>query len=95
MSFGLWASVGPRNRVLHGVQISPWEGAILGERVPHCKVYAVSAVRCAETAEPIDLLFGLWSVDSNGPKESCVRWGSSRAEGRCHGNQLLRFKGIP
>ena len=25
-------------------------------------------------------------MDSNGPKESCVRWGSSGAEGRCHGN---------
>ena len=34
-------------------------------------------------------------MDLNGPKESCVRWGSSGDEGRCHGNQLLRFKGIP
>jgi len=35
MPFGLWAPMGPRNRVLHG---GPWEGAILGERVAHCKV---------------------------------------------------------
>jgi len=25
----------------------PWEGAIFGERVAHCKVYELSAVRCA------------------------------------------------
>ena len=29
MSFGLWTRVGPRNRVLDGVQIPPCEGAIL------------------------------------------------------------------
>jgi len=27
--FGLWTLVSPRNHVLDGVQISPWEGAIL------------------------------------------------------------------
>jgi len=36
--FGLWAWMGPRNRVLHGGSDPPWKGAILGERVPHCKV---------------------------------------------------------
>jgi len=29
LSFGLRTPVGPRNHVLHGAQISPWEGAIL------------------------------------------------------------------
>jgi len=29
------------------VQIPLWEGAILGERVAHCKVYGLSAVLCA------------------------------------------------
>ena len=33
MPFGLMTRVGPGNRVLDGVQIPPWEGAILrGER---------------------------------------------------------------
>jgi len=27
-------------------------------------------------------------VGSDGPKDSCVRWGSSGAEGRCHGSQF-------
>ena len=26
--FGLWTRMDPRNNVLYGVQISPWEGAI-------------------------------------------------------------------
>ena len=30
--------------------------------VAHCKVQGLSAVNCAETAEPIDLAFGLWRV---------------------------------
>ena len=30
MPFGLWAPMGPRNRVLHGSPDPPWEGAILG-----------------------------------------------------------------
>ena len=30
--FGLWAQVVSRNRALDGVEIHPWEGAILGER---------------------------------------------------------------
>jgi len=29
MPFGLWTWVGQRNRVLDGVQILPWEAAIL------------------------------------------------------------------
>jgi len=32
-----------------------------GERVAHCKVWGLSVVSCAEMAEPIDLLFGLWT----------------------------------
>ena len=38
-----------------------WEGAILrGERAARCKVYGRSAVSCAKTVEPIEMLFGLW-----------------------------------
>ena len=32
MSFGLWTRISPRNYVLDGVQIHPWEGAILTEK---------------------------------------------------------------
>jgi len=39
----------------------PREGAVLGERVVHCKVWGLSAVSCAETAELIDLPFELWT----------------------------------
>jgi len=38
MPFSLWAPMGSRNRVLHGAPDPWWEGAILGERVAHCKV---------------------------------------------------------
>jgi len=36
LPFGLWART--RNHKLDGVQIPPWEGAILDERSAHCKV---------------------------------------------------------
>ena len=36
----------------------PWERAILVDRGAHCKVYALSAVNSAKTAETIKLLFG-------------------------------------
>jgi len=47
--------VGPRNHVLGGGPISPWEGAILRGEVWH------SAVSCAKMADPIEMLFGLWA----------------------------------
>jgi len=59
MSFGLSARTGPGNHDLDGVQIPPWEGTILRERGAHCKIWGLSAVSCAKTAEPIDLMFGL------------------------------------
>jgi len=36
-------------------------GSFKGERAAHCKVYGHSAVSCAEMAEPIEMLFGLWT----------------------------------
>jgi len=54
MPFGLCVGSHQRNRELD-------EGATLGERVAHCKVWELSAVSCAEMAELIDLLFGLWT----------------------------------
>jgi len=45
-----------------GVQILPWEEAILrGKEAFHCKVQGHSAVICAKTAEPIQMPFGLWA----------------------------------
>jgi len=38
MQFGLWACSGSRNHEIDGGPDPPREGAILGERVPHCKV---------------------------------------------------------
>ena len=32
-----------------------------GQGASHCKVQGHTAVICAETAEPIDMLFGLWA----------------------------------
>ena len=62
LPFRLRTRLGSRNHVLHGVQMPPWNGAILmGKRANHCKVYGHNAVICAKTAEPIDLPFGLWT----------------------------------
>jgi len=47
MPFGMWAPMDPGNPVLHSGPDPPWKGAILGERVAHCKVYGLSVVRCA------------------------------------------------
>jgi len=45
-----------------GFQIPQWEGAIFrGTGASHCKVCGHSAVSCAEPAEPIEILFGLWA----------------------------------
>jgi len=47
---------------LMGVQIPPWKGAILrGKGAAHCKVYWLSVVSCARTAEPIEMPFGIWT----------------------------------
>jgi len=62
MQFGLRTRLVPRNHVLDGGPDPPWEGAILrGKGASHCKVYGQSAVPCAKTAEPIEMLFGLWA----------------------------------
>jgi len=58
MPLALWAWMGPRNHVLHGGSKFPMGRAILGKRDAQCKV---SAMSCAKMAEPIDLLFGLWT----------------------------------
>jgi len=57
MPFGLWVRSGSRNHELDEGPVHFTEGAILGERVAHCKIWGLSAMSCAE----IDLLFRLWT----------------------------------
>ena len=62
MLFGLWARVGLRNHVLHeGPDLRMRRGNFEWERAPCCKVQGRSAVRCAKTAEPIEMPFGFWT----------------------------------
>jgi len=70
MPFGLWAQIGQRNHVLDG---SP--DALMGrsnfeeDGAAYCKVYELSAVSCAKTAEPIKMPFGLRILV--GPRSMC------------------------
>jgi len=58
MPFGLRIRVGPRNHVLNGGCRSPMgRDNFEGER----GVLGQSAVPCAKTAEPIEMLFGSWA----------------------------------
>jgi len=81
-----------------GVQIFPWEGAILrGQRASHCKVYGHSAVICAKTAEPIAMPFGLMVPDGgdlSGPPTECRYCRYPAPKGRCHDNHFLAFDGL-
>ena len=61
MQFGLGTWLGPGNHVLDGVQIPPWEGAILTGKGRDIVKYRDTVVICAKTAEPIEMLFGLWA----------------------------------
>ena len=55
-------SGGPKEPCITWGPNPPMGRAILRDkRANHCKVYAHSAVICAKTAEPINLLFGLWT----------------------------------
>jgi len=57
-----------------------------GERGSHCKIYGLSAVSCAKTAEPIDLSFGLWT--RVGPRKHKFSYSPSGANVP---SQLLRL----
>jgi len=56
--FCLWARMDPKNHVLDGVQIPRGKGQFLRKGAPIVK-YRDFSVSCAETAERIDLSFGL------------------------------------
>jgi len=53
----------------------------------------------AESRDPLEFLSfqhsldadrdAFWVLGSDGLQESCARWGSRGAEGRCHGNHFL------
>jgi len=62
MPFGFRFREDSRNHVLDGVQIAPWEGAILrgGNGRPVVQ-YSDTAVSCTKTTEPIEILFGIWT----------------------------------
>jgi len=47
--------------VLDGFRIPMESGNFKGKSAAHCKVMGWSAVSCAKTAEPIEMLFGLWA----------------------------------
>jgi len=64
MPFGISTQVGPRNHVLDGVQIALCEGTIFKGRPWHAQQHSV--VSSAKMAEPIEILFGLWTLV--GPK---------------------------
>jgi len=69
------------NHVLYEVQMPTWEGAILrGKQETHCKLYRHSAVSCANTAEPIEVPFGLWAL--MGRKHHVLHGRSSSPMGR-------------
>jgi len=71
MPFGLKTRVGLRNHVLDGGFRYPmgrdsFKGFVV--------MYSNTAVSCAKMAEPIDMLFGLWT--RVGPGKHVLRWGT-------------------
>ena len=87
--FGLRTRVGPGNYVLDGVQILHGKGQFWGGKgrpIVKCR----DTLRSSERNDWTDR-DAVWVVGSDGPYESCVRWGSRAAEERCHGNHLLAF----
>jgi len=84
--FGLRTGVGPGNHVLDAGPHPPWEGAILrGSGVPLESIWTLCGHLCKEGRTDRD---AVWVLGSDGPRESCVRWESTDAEGHCHGNQF-------
>jgi len=76
MLFGLRTRVGPRNHVLDGVQIPHGKGQFEGKGCPIVKYRDMVRSR-VKTAEPIEMLFGLYAWMG---RRNRVRWGSSGAE---------------
>ena len=90
MPFGLRIQVGPRNHVLDGGPDLPWEEAVLKGGVP---LYSIGRLCSHLYKNGCTDRDAVWVVGSDGPKESCVRSGSTGAKGHCHVNQFLAFSG--
>jgi len=60
MPFGIWTQAGSKNHVLDGVQIALANAQFLGKRT--CPGMPDNTlVSSAKMAEPIEMLFGLWT----------------------------------
>jgi len=57
----MWTRVGPSNHVLDGVQFPVGMDNFERRGASHCKVKVPSAVNCVQTAERIEMPFGLWT----------------------------------
>jgi len=64
------------------IQIAPWKGATLKVKSIPRHLRQHSDVSCAETADPIDVV---WVVDSDEPKETCIM-PMTDAQETCTGN---------
>jgi len=73
---------------------SPMRRGNFGERVARCKTSGLSAVSCAETSEPIDLPFGLWTrVGRRKHKFNHIRQVGPRCpHGRAHWRHLAAMR---
>jgi len=81
MPFGLWTRLGLRNHVFDGVQIPLRRVNFEGQGSAHCKVYGLSAVSCAKTAEPIEVPFEMCTPVQ---RIACIRWGCTLYETLFH-----------
>ena len=81
LPFGFSTRADPMTHVLLEVRVPTREAAILsGKQANHCKVLGHSAVICANTAEPIEVPFGLWA--GMGPRHRVL-----------HGVEIPHLKG--
>ena len=83
MPFGLRTRVGSRNDVLDRCPDPPWEGANLRGGKGHPIVKHRDSLRSS-----VQKRLNLNRCRLGCGLGSCVRWGSSSAKGRCHGNQF-------
>jgi len=62
MPFGLWARVGSWNHILDRFQLPVCENAIFRGKDMPGHAWWHSAMSCANSAEPIDMPLGLWTL---------------------------------
>ena len=86
MQFAFRTRVGSGNHALDGSRSPIWEGQFWGRKERPMVKYR-DALRSSVQNGWTDR-DAVWVMGSNGPKKSCVRWESTGAEVRCHGNQF-------